>query len=208
MNKKTLIIIIASVLAVAIIATGVILVLKNSFEKKPVSNNDVSSIITSSETESTENSSTSSKAETVSSAVSSKTETTVSKGTVITVESVSGKVGKKVTVPVSIKDNPGFMAMLLQFDYDASVLKYKGYTQGDFLTNYQFNDENGTLRFLNLEDKDVKNNGVLVNLEFEILSEKAEKTDIKLVVGKDSIANQKEELISAKSLNGTVTINK
>lgn len=174
MNKKTLIIIIASILAIALIATGVILVLKNSFLK-----NDGSSDISSG-----------------------------SSDTVITVGSVSGKVDKKVTVPVSIKGNPGFMAMLLEFNYDTSVLKYKGYTQGDFLTDYQFNDDNGTLRFLNLEDGDVKDNGVLVNLEFEIVSDSAEKTDIKLTVASDSIANQKEQLISATGENGTVTINK
>ena len=225
MNKKTLIIIIASVLAVALVATGVIVFLKDSFnESKPTVNDDVSSVVssetqvseeTSTEAESDVNSTVSeektSSAETSSvaqtSSASSKVESSkpVSKDTVITVGSVSGSVGKKVTIPVSIEGNPGIMAMLLEFGYDNTVLKYKGYTQGDFLTNYQFNDQEGTLRFLNLEDNDVSKNGVLVNLEFEILKSTS-KTDVTIKIGKDSIANQKEELISAKGVNGTVTI--
>ncbi len=165
MSKKTLIITIASVLAVALLATGVIFILKSSFS---ANNGD------------------------------GKTSKTT-----ITVSSVSGNVGEKITVPVSIKGNPGFMAMLLDFEYDNTALKYTGYTKGDFLTNYQFNDDNGVLRFLTLENDDVEKDGVLVNLEFEVL--KSGKSDIKIVVNDDSIANKNEELISAKGVGGAVT---
>ena len=171
MNKKTLIIIIASVIAVALIATAAIVILSKSFSKK---DNDTSSGI-------------------------------IASDAVIIVGSVKGEVGKKVSVPVSIKNNPGIMAMLLEFKYDNAVLKYKGYTQGDFLTEYQFNDDNGTLRFLNLEDGDVKKDGVLVNLEFEILT-KTDKTDITINVADDAIANYNQDLIAVKGVNGEVKI--
>lgn len=210
MNKKTLIIIISSVLAVVLVAAGIILALSGAFKKgddsskndassKAESSSQVSSVDSeneeSSKNESTTNPTTS----------SSSKDDVISGDTVISVGSVSGKVGKKVTVPVSIKGNPGFMAMLLEFNYDPEIVKYKGYTPGDFLTDYQFNDQNGTLRFLTLEDGDVSKNGVLVNLEFEILKE-APKTDIAIKVAEDSIANQKEQLIIAKGSNGTITI--
>lgn len=200
MNKKTLTIIIACVLAVAIVVTGVIIFLTKSFkEANPTKDN--SSAVTSSST-SSDDENTVSTAPSKNESAASKP---VSKNTVITVGSVSGSVGKKITVPVSIEGNPGIMAMLLEFNYDNTVLKYKGYTPGDFLTNYQFNDQNGTLRFLNLEDKDVNKNGVLVNIEFEILKS-TPKTEVKVNVAEDSIANQKEQLISAKGVNGSVTI--
>lgn len=211
MSKKTLIIIISSVVAVALIATGIILALSGAFKNNDNSSeNDISS-----KTESSSQTTSSAKSEseessknestTNSTTSSSSKDEVISGDTVISVGSVSGKVGKKVTVPVSIKGNPGFMAMLLEFSYDPTVVKYKGYTPGDFLTNYQFNDQNGTLRFLTLEDNDVNKNGVLVNLEFEILKETS-KTDIKINVAEDSIANQKEQLIIAKGSNGSITI--
>lgn len=211
MSKKTLIIIISSFLAVALVATGIILALNGSFKKgDDSSKNDVSSKadITSQVTSSIESEDTaSSKNNSTTNSTSSETskKDVISGDTVISVGSVSGKVGKKVTVPVSIKANPGFMAMLLEFNYDSSVVKYKGYTPGDFLTDYQFNDQKGSLKFLTLQDSDVNKNGVLVNLEFEILKE-APKTDIIIKVAEDSIANQKEQLIIAKGVNGTITI--
>lgn len=211
MNKKTLIIIISSVLAVVLVATGIILALSGAFKKgDDSSKNDGSSITetsseVSSSVDSEDTASSKNESSTNPTTSSSSKDDVISGDTVISVGSVSGKVGKKVTVPVSIKGNPGFMAMLLEFNYDPEIVKYKGYTPGDFLTDYQFNDQNGTLRFLTLEDGDVSKNGVLVNLEFEILKE-APKTDIAIKVAEDSIANQKEQLIIAKGSNGTITI--
>lgn len=169
MNKKVLVIVISSILALALIITGVILLLKTSFSKK---DNADSSL----------------------------------KNTVITVESVSGEKGEKVTVPVSIKGNSGFMSMLLEMNYDTKVLKYKGYQKGDFLTDYEFSDIDGTLRFLTLEDSDVNKNGVLVNIEFEILDTNTKKTDINFNISENQVANKKQEFVTTEYKNGIVTI--
>ncbi len=169
MNKKVFIIIISSILALALVITGVILILKSSFFSN---NSNIGS----------------------------------SKNTVISVESVSGKKGETVIVPVSIKGNPGFMAMLLEMKYDAKVLKYKGYQKGDFLTNYEFNDVDGTLRFLTLENSDVDKNGVLVNIEFEILDTNTKKTDINFNISKNQVANQNQDFVTTEYKNGIVTI--
>lgn len=169
MNKKVLVIVISSILALALIITGVILLLKTSFFKK---DNADSSL----------------------------------KNTVITVESVSGEKGEKVTVPVSIKGNSGFMSMLLEMNYDTKVLKYKGYQKGDFLTDYEFSDIDGTLRFLTLEDSDVNKNGVLVNIEFEILDTNTKKTDINFNISENQVANKKQEFVTTEYKNGIVTI--
>ena len=169
MNKKLLIIVISSVLALALVITGVILILKSSFFKKDFNGSS-------------------------------------SKNTVITVESVSGKKGKTVTVPVSIKGNPGFMTMLLSMDYDTEVLKYKGYQKSDFLTDYEFSDIDGTLRFLTLEDTDINKNGVFVNIVFEILDDKVSETKITFNTDENQIANSAQKFVTAEFENGVVKI--
>lgn len=162
MKKKIVIIIVAVVLALALLITGAILLLKSLF------NSDM----------------------------------------VITVGDTTASVGDTVKIPVKISGNKGFMAMLIDFEYDTEVLKYKSYQKGDFLTDYELSDNNGNLKFMNLESNDVDDNGVLLYLEFEVISDKASSTEIKLNIGENSICNYNEEIIEAKSENGTVKISK
>lgn len=121
-----------------------------------------------------------------------------------TVGTASGAKGDIVKIPVSIDNNPGFIASLMNFQYDNTVVKYIGYEKGDFLTDYEFADNNGVLKFLNLEegDKDVKNNGLLFNIKFEILKDSAE-TDIKLNI--EDVINYDEQNIKTAVTNGKIT---
>ena len=125
--------------------------------------------------------------------------------TVITVGEVSGKSGDTVKVPVKISGNPGFMACLLEFDYDTESLKYVDYKKGDFLKDYEIAEDNGKIRFISVEDGDTKENGVILYLNFEILDD-AKTSEIKLTLPENSICNFDEEVITAKSENGKVTV--
>lgn len=168
MNKKTLIIVVASILAVAVLAGGIFCLVKfvfNGGEK-------------------------------------AKTYDT----TTVAIEDVSGKVGDTVKVPVKMYKNPGIMAYILNFEYDTAVLEYKGYKEGDFLTDYSFNAKDGVLTFVNVENDDVKEDGTMFYIEFKILDSKASSTEIKLNLTGEDAANINEQFVALSADNGTVTI--
>lgn len=119
----------------------------------------------------------------------------------VTVGTVSGSKGDIVKVPVKMSGNPGFVAALMSFKYDTSAVKYIGYEKGTFLTDYEFADNNGVLKFLCLENKDVKKNGLLFNIKFEILKDSAE-SDIKLDI--EDIVNYDEESIKFQAESGKI----
>lgn len=164
MNKKVVIIVAAVVLAVALVITGTVLILKSSFGGS------------------------------------------ASGDPTITVGTVSGSKGDTVKVPVEISGNPGIMAFLLEFNYDKDALEYTGYKEGNFLTGYDVNATEGTVKFLNLEDKDVKKDGTLIYLEFKILDDSKSESEIELVIGENSICNYNEETIDVAAVNGKVKI--
>ena len=139
-----------------------------------------------------------------SSKTESSAEETDKKGgkTKITVGTAETQKGSIVKVPVNISSNPGFMAALFNFKYDAANLKYLGYEKGDVLTDYEFTDDNGTLKFLCCENNDVKKDGLLFNIKFEVLKGSSE-TDIKLTV--EDIVNFNEESVKVTAKSGKIT---
>ena len=124
----------------------------------------------------------------------------------IEVESVEGKVGDTIKVPVRVYKNPGVMGYFLNFEYDDSVLTYVEYEKGDFLTNYEFSTYNGVLSFVNVENKDVDENGVLFYLKFRIKETDKNETEIKLNLTGEEAANSQEKWVKFEGENGTVTI--
>lgn len=179
MKKKIVIIAVAAVLVLALAITGTVLLLKNAFSDNKGDDSSVTS--------------------------SGSSLQAVGEANII-VESVEGSVGSKVKVPVKIEKNPGFMAALLKFKYDEKSLKYVTYHKGDFLTDYEIYDNKGTLSFICAENGDVKDNGAVVYLEFEILKD-AKSSDIEVIVDSDTmLCNYDEQVISIKGTNGKVTV--
>lgn len=131
-----------------------------------------------------------------------------SKNTTITVSSVDAKVGKNVKVPVEISGNPGVMALLIDFTYDNKKLEYVGFDKGNVFSDYEINENDGTLRLICVEDKDIKKDGKLLTLEFKVVSKDAGKTEVGVVLEDNSMCNYDEELIKATGKNGTVKIKK
>lgn len=206
-KSKLIIIIVAAVLAAALVITGIVLALKSAFVGGTTGGNNSDLSNSSSVTE--DNTSDSSDVNSTSgsgnaSNSSSEGKKPSSGNAEIKVGTVSGKKGQTVRVPVTIKSNPGIMAMLLEFKYDKDVLKYKGYAEGNVLSDYEFAEKDGALTFLAVESKDVSDNGDLFYLEFEILKEK--ESTVEIIVGDDSISNYDEEFVKAKGTNGKVKI--
>ena len=199
MKKK---IIIISAIAIVVIAAiiGSIFLLGSLFKddsgKKPSDGSSEGSSITASADEGNGDTASSDKTDSAdkNSASSEKAELSVGK--------VSGKKGKIVKVPVEISNNPGFMASLLSFKYDNTAIKYVGYEKGNVLTDYEFADKDGVLKFLGLENKDVNKNGLLFNLKFEILKDGAD-ANIELVV--EDIVNYDEQSVAATITSGKIS---
>lgn len=122
--------------------------------------------------------------------------------------SVEGTAGKYVSVPVKVAKNEGFMASLFDIRYDSKVLKYIGYDPGDVISDYQFNEADGCLTFLHAENEDVKNDGTLFTLRFEVIGKAGDTSDIIIDFSSDvsDVVNYEEESVPCKAKNGTVTV--
>lgn len=124
----------------------------------------------------------------------------------ISIDSKTASVGDTVKIPVRVKANKGFMAILLECEYDKNVLEYVSYDKGDFLTDYEVTNDNGVIKFMSLEDGDVDDNGVLVNLEFKAIGKSGDSSDLKLNIAEGNICNFDEQIVPVKTENGKVTV--
>lgn len=126
--------------------------------------------------------------------------------TTVTVGEVSGSVGDTVTVPVKITGNPGIMGLFLEFNYDKEKLEYVNYEKGELLSDCEIADNNGTLKMVSVEDNDFDKDGTLINLKFKVKDGASGESKIELKLEENSICNYNEESISAKPVNGKITV--
>lgn len=126
----------------------------------------------------------------------------------IAVGSAEAKVGDTVKLPVTIKNNPGIMAMLIDFKFDSECLQFVGFEKGEIFSDYETSDAKGVVRLMCVENEDVKGDGEIINLEFKVIGDKSSKTKVEVALEENSICNYDEELLPSKGKNGTVTIKK
>ena len=85
---------------------------------------------------------------------------------------VSGKCGEQVTVPVTIKNNPGIASFRFRIAYDATALTYVSAAKGEAMTGgtlsaaYQAKDEELAVTWFDV--KNITGDGVIFNLVFEV----------------------------------------
>ena len=126
----------------------------------------------------------------------------------ISVGSAEAKVGDTVKLPVTIKGNPGIMAMLIDFKFDSECLQFVGFEKGKIFSDYETSDAEGVVRLMCVENEDVKGNGKIITLEFKVTSDKSKETEVSVALEDNSLCNYDEELIPAKGKNGKVKIKK
>lgn len=135
----------------------------------------------------------------------SSSQTTGVAGTIsIEVGSAEAEADSIVKVPVTVKENCGFVASLMTFTYDNTVLKFMGYEKGDVIKDYQFDTADNTIKFLNCENEDTDKNGTLFTLKFKVTGKAGAKSDVKLDV--NEIVNYDEKDIESVVTSGTVTV--
>lgn len=195
-QKKTIIITVAAILAIALFL-GLTFLLKNS-NSTPNNNtfNNSSTAVTSSiVNDATQNNSNENNS------VINKPDSSV------TVENIETSRGKEILVPVVLKNNPGIMASAFEINYNTDVLEYNGYTEGDVFENYKFIEKENSIFFTNIENGDVKKDGVIFNLKFKV-KENASLGDTKIDINitNQSFVNYNEEFVNLNGGNAIVTI--
>lgn len=135
----------------------------------------------------------------------------------VTVSNSVGNHEQTVEVKISIKDNPGVLAMAFCVQYNSSAFEYVGYKDG-YLTDYNIKDHKtkGYVSFVNVEDSDVSQNGTMLTLCFKIKKTAAlGKYDVSILNNNpekygdslhNSFANSKEQYIVPVLENGSITV--
>ncbi len=125
---------------------------------------------------------------------------------VIAIENVEAEAGKTVRVPITITDNPGFMGMLLQLQYDSDVLEYINIEQNGLFTDCDASDANGVVTLVDLENGDITGSGTLVYVNFKVKKGASGTSDLTLNIDENGVCNYEEKVIPCKAQNGVVTI--
>lgn len=89
----------------------------------------------------------------------------------ITIGSTSAVTGDIVTIPISIEDNPGIMAITISITYDSKALKYIEYVPGRVVKDFEHLIDHPTkslMRFVCLEPGDRTRNDVIMSLRFKV----------------------------------------
>lgn len=86
-----------------------------------------------------------------------------------TVETQNAKENSTISVPVLIKNSPGFYAGTFVFEYDTNLLTYLNYEEGDILDEYAVENKNGKVSALINASKnaDIKKDGTIITLTFK-----------------------------------------
>jgi len=89
----------------------------------------------------------------------------------ITMPNITAKPGETVTVPVSIKNNPGVSNLSLVFAYDAENLTLLKAENGDVFKNSEYSSDlrdDGSCKFTWLSSSENTNDGTLLTLQFKV----------------------------------------
>ncbi len=133
---------------------------------------------------------------------------TVEKG-IFKIETVTAINGDTVIVPVTITENPGIMAITINFTYDSSTLEYVKYSKGDIFIDYgvkAFPEEN-RIRFVNCESNDMKKDGTFLSLHFKVKdTAKMGLSEIGIRYSKGDFCNYDLQKVMPTVINGGVDI--
>ena len=217
MNKKTIIIIISIIAALAIVIGGTVALLSSKFKGTSDKDNNNQNSITSSSTEGTNSNDNSQNGGNTDSFNSNETDTNENDSTVsvpkankdmttFIVDNVTAEKGGKVSVPVYVSSNKGFMGVFGKIKYDTSALKYTGYKKGNILTDYEVQETNGEIKFMSVERGDVTKDGVVLYLQFDVVTASTNTTPITISIADNAIANKAEQYVKVDTINGSVKI--
>ncbi len=126
------------------------------------------------------------------------------------VAEISANPGDTVIVPITFTENPGIMAVTINFTYDSSVLEYVNYHKGTVVSDYgvkAFPEEN-RIRFVACQNSnDTLNNGTFISFEFKVKKNaKAGLSQIGINYSKGDFCNKNLDRIMPKVVSGGVKV--
>ena len=127
----------------------------------------------------------------------------------VNVGSVEAEEESIVKVPVTVSNNPGFTAHLVNVTFDGKVIEYMGYEKGDVISDYEFVPGDNSVSILHSEAelKDTTNNGTMYTLKFRVIGKSGDKSDVKINVPSDGgFINLDEKDLEPIITNGAVTV--
>lgn len=130
----------------------------------------------------------------------------------ITIGSASGKPGETVSIPVSIENNSGIVALYCSIDYDDTQLKLVKVTNSSVLTDPAHSGSLTTNPYrlcfdMSIASKNNINNGVIATLDFEILSSaKSGDTILAISYNPEEIYDYNLENVHFDILSGKVSV--
>lgn len=198
MNKKLIIAIIAGVVALALIVTAAVVIIKKVNINAP-DDGGSSSTPTSSVS--------SDKGDGNKGGTPSDSTPVVDKGNV-TIGDFEGKTGDVIDVPIKLSENPGILAGMFIFEFDAKAIEYVSYEKGDIFDEYDVNGEAGKVSCIisSSQLKDSTKNGTLITLQFKV-KDGAAKGDYTIKYSSESqISNLNEEWIKPQISDGKITV--
>lgn len=195
MNKKLICAIIAGVVALALIITAAVLLIKRININSPDGDSPTTS------------SSVSDKDGVGTASGDNGSDTVVEKGNV-TVGEYKGSAGDIIDVPIKLSENPGVLAGMFIFEYDDSALEYVDYKEGNILDEYDVKADNGKISCIisasGIDDK--TSDGTVIILQFKI-KEGTAPGEYTVKYSKDSqISNFDEEWIKPNISDGKITV--
>lgn len=106
--------------------------------------------------------------------------------------------GSKISIPVYIKNNPGLMGYKIRISYDSSAITPIAVTQGTTLTGGMFDnsDFSASKAYFDVvwsSSSDVKADGLLFTVDFNVLPSAGGDYSIKTSYSKDDTFNEKWE---------------
>lgn len=129
-------------------------------------------------------------------------------GTVISVDKVKTLKGKRVTVPIRIRENPGIFGMTLTVSYD-SALTLIDITSGEAMTSLEMSRPGDlsanpiTLMYIGMENDTT--NGIISNLVFDV-PETLGKYSISISCAEDDIIDENLNPVEVGTQNGRITV--
>lgn len=126
------------------------------------------------------------------------------------IANVSANPGDTVIVPITFNENPGIMAVTINFTYDSNVLEYVKYHKGTVISDYgvkAFPDEN-RIRFVCCQNSnDSVNNGTFISFEFKVKNgAKAGLSKIDINYTKGDFCNKNLDRIMPSVTSGGVNV--
>lgn len=127
----------------------------------------------------------------------------------VTFGKVQGKIGEEVTVPVSVKNNPGISTFLYDVSYDPEGLAFLSAQAGSVLNKGQLfhldkpNEKKITLMWYSVEG-DVIGDGELVLLKFKILDTAKGNYSLNVAYQPDDIQNENNKTVESTAQNGEI----